>query len=819
MKYKGKFASEKKIASLKNLVFKTNSQTEKKTEEAPGSLTTCSDVNSWESGRRVVELKLLAEGLKECVFCKEPLHLSSCTGEKKYGLASILYINCLKCSNTNSVPTGKRHNTNGKGPARCFDINTKLAAAMINAGIGEQQVNNILAELNLPTIHHKTLKEREREVGHIIEDIAEQSCNSAIQAEILCSESGDASNPSDVDIGVSSDGGWQKRGTGRNYNSLSGHVTVMGKNTKKCLSYGIACKTCRKCRNRKSSSRKNSSKTTHRCRRNWSGSAKGMEPFLTVQCLKSLKEKGLGVKTLIMDDDTTTFVRAKKAISDQLEKCSDKSHIVRNFNNSLHKVKDGHKNFSTANINYFKKCFSYAIEQNKENVEGIRQNLLATVPHAFGDHSGCNEVWCGYIKSPDTYQHKSFPSGKSLQGDKLKETLLELFTKHAENAEKLANLGSSNANENLNQIIAKKAPKSQHYSGSDSLSFRVAAAISQKNEGHGFIVEVNKACCLSPGKQTGVRAGYLDRKRTRQQARQSSRQAKLDRLRLKEERQSSLASAELHEGTTYESGIDYAVPADRQEELVMDIPLPSTRQLSRPVDAPASPDTIIVADLETTGFSNSSRIIQIAAAPLHSEDRFNRFVQPANGFIPPAIVKLTGIEMHGMQMYYQLNPVPSCGERQAIAEFAEWLSSFPSPLIVAHNAQFDARILVSCFTRHGLTDMLKSVVGFSDTVKFFKKVHPNQPSYKLQDLAKSLAPEFDSANAHNAENDVYALKILLKNTPKAEESLSESIFSTDYVIANNEKLSNKNKNIGSFHEMITAKVLTKGQSSTLAGRQ
>lgn len=72
----------------------------------------------------------------------------------------------------------------------------------------------------------------------------------------------------------------------------------------------------------------------------------------------------------------------------------------------------------------------------------------------------------------------------------LKESLYEVFSKYAENAGKLSNLSSSNGNENLNQMIAKKAPKSQHYSGSDSLSFRVAAAIAQKNEGHGFIVEV-----------------------------------------------------------------------------------------------------------------------------------------------------------------------------------------------------------------------------------------------------------------------------------------------------------------------------------------
>lgn len=37
---------------------------------------------------------------------------------------------------------------------------------MINAGIDEQHVDNILVELNLPTIHHKTLKERESEICH-----------------------------------------------------------------------------------------------------------------------------------------------------------------------------------------------------------------------------------------------------------------------------------------------------------------------------------------------------------------------------------------------------------------------------------------------------------------------------------------------------------------------------------------------------------------------------------------------------------------------------------------------------------------------------
>lgn len=98
-------------------------------------------------------------------------------------------------------------------------------------------------------------------------------------------------------------------------------------------------------------------------------------------------------------------------------------------------------------------------------------------------------------------------------------------------------------------MIAKKAPESQHYSGSgslSSLSFRVAAAIAQKNGERDFIVEVipnalaittsklktycprilntfhkiqklsicfkvNKTSCLSPGKRTITRPGYPDR--------------------------------------------------------------------------------------------------------------------------------------------------------------------------------------------------------------------------------------------------------------------------------------------------------------------
>ena len=215
-----------------------------------------------------------------------------------------------------------------------------------------------------------------------------------------------------------------------------------------------------------------------------------MSENLTVKCLKTLKEKGLNVKKLTMDNDTTTFARAKKAISEDLKKSSDKNHVAKNLSNSLFRIRESNRNFTIKTINYFKKCFSYAIQQNKGNEEAIRSNMEAIVPHAFGNHSKCNEKWCGFLKNPVTYAHKSLPYGKDLQGDDLQKSLSEIFDKYARNADNLADLDSTNVNENLNNVIAHKAPKAQHYSGSDSLTYRVSAAVAQKNVGHEYILKV-----------------------------------------------------------------------------------------------------------------------------------------------------------------------------------------------------------------------------------------------------------------------------------------------------------------------------------------
>lgn len=66
----------------------------------------------WRVGRPVVELGTLADKLKGCKLCGQPLQLSCCEGEKKEkGLAHVLLIRCnfSDCGVLNEVLTGSKH--------------------------------------------------------------------------------------------------------------------------------------------------------------------------------------------------------------------------------------------------------------------------------------------------------------------------------------------------------------------------------------------------------------------------------------------------------------------------------------------------------------------------------------------------------------------------------------------------------------------------------------------------------------------------------------------------------------------------------------
>ncbi|XP_053379665.1 uncharacterized protein LOC123562299 [Mercenaria mercenaria] len=145
----------------------------------------------------------------------------------------------------------------------------------------------------------------------------------------------------------------------------------------------------------------------------------------------------------------------------------------------------------------------------------MKRSIAAIVPHSFGSHDACaDHEWCRFKLEKD-YKRKSLPHCKDLADDFLKKDLEDLMGKYTTPAmcRKLAELQSTNSVENMNQLIARKAPKSMHFSGSESLDYRVSAAATQKNEGSSYICTVNETHKMTPGKVTAKRFQGIDRKR------------------------------------------------------------------------------------------------------------------------------------------------------------------------------------------------------------------------------------------------------------------------------------------------------------------
>ena len=165
-----------------------------------------------------------------------------------------------------------------------------------------------------------------------------------------------------------------------------------------------------------------------------------------------------------------------------------------------------------------------------------------------------------------------------------------------------------------------------------------------------------------------------------------------------------------------------------------------------------------IVDLEATGGKfNEESIIEIAIYKFDGvsiTDQFISLVNPEKE-IHPYVEKLTGISSK------MLKTAPKFHE---IAKRVIEITS--DSVLVAHNAQFDYRILQLEFKRLGFDFSMKSIC----TVILSQELLPNQESYKLGRLSRSLG--IPIKDRHRASGDALAtvelFKILLEKDVKQE---------------------------------------------------
>ncbi|XP_043271195.1 uncharacterized protein [Venturia canescens] len=440
-----------------------------------------------------------------CQQCDIPLSLRNIVKKYTIGLANELYIRCTVCNTVKIACTGKSKNHINR---REYDVNLKLAVAILDAGIGEAQMNTILSALDIPAVTKSLLKRHERIVGVAIEELANESCRTSIRIEKDLTVAADV-DPSSrisssipqkvVSLKASYDAEWQKRGTGHAYNSLTGHASLIGYHSGKVLSYATRTKRCAKCD-------RNHPKDDHDCRLNFDRSAKAMEPDMAIELItknRLLLEENVSIAVMIGDDDASSIAAVRRESVHKIEKWSDINHAKKGLTSALYALK-----VPKEVINYFARAFSYAVYQNKGEAAAVRAALFNIIDHAYGNHDKCGD-WC-HSHAKENCGDDRLKGSKALTDPELRSKLTTVIAKYANNAEKLAPCGSSQANESFNRIVSSKHPKAQFYGASESMAYRVAAAVCQKNLGTMYVPEVFKKLDLAPGKNTTTYRRHKD---------------------------------------------------------------------------------------------------------------------------------------------------------------------------------------------------------------------------------------------------------------------------------------------------------------------
>ena len=192
------------------------------------------------NGYRLVYIKNLTNAMKEFhkIVCKQADIELSEDVSKRAGLCSHLIFHCLSCDTKVSMSTGKE----SKGKKASFDINRRAVFAAGEIGIGREALSTMCAVVNMPPPpslrayqQHKTAicDATNFVVGKSLSDAAKRVRDSL-----------GANDTDTINIAVSFDGTWSKRGFTANY----GIGVVIAVETGEVLDYAVMSKSCEKCK-------------------------------------------------------------------------------------------------------------------------------------------------------------------------------------------------------------------------------------------------------------------------------------------------------------------------------------------------------------------------------------------------------------------------------------------------------------------------------------------------------------------------------------------------------------------------------------------
>lgn len=141
-----------------------------------------------------------------------------------------------------------------------------------------------------------------------------------------------------VNIIVSYDMGWSKRGTGKSYDSLNGYGAVIGFLSGRILDNRTRNRMCQICK----MSKPGQAPKEHDCRLNFQGSAMAMEANAGNDMINNstiMRAAGVDPRIVVGDEDSPTMCPVRRDSVNQKFKLYDGNHSKVNFGRELYKLR------------------------------------------------------------------------------------------------------------------------------------------------------------------------------------------------------------------------------------------------------------------------------------------------------------------------------------------------------------------------------------------------------------------------------------------------------------------------------------------------
>ncbi|MBX9702962.1 MAG: hypothetical protein K2X39_02290, partial [Silvanigrellaceae bacterium] len=401
---------------------------------------------------------------------------------------------------------------------------------------------------------------------NITEKVAQETMNDAVSdLRLQCKED------EILDVGVSCDGTWQRRG----FSSLNGVFAALSMDSGKILDVEVMSRVCRGCSLNQKLSKKDPTayaewRNSHICKMNFVGSASGMECEGAIRIFqRSIKNHKLQFINFLGDGDSKSYNSVKDVYPNiKVNKLECVGHYQKRVGTRLRKLKKkvrglgGRGRLTDATIDRLQNFFGVAIRQNTGNLVAMKSAALATLFHVASSKANnwhyphCPTgitSWCKFNKdkanSTNTYK-----PGPGLPLDvvyKIRHVFEEL-TKEDE-LKKCLHGKTQNANESFHGKIWDRIPKTKYVSLT-LLKFGVYDAVANFNIGMKSSILIYEKLNMVPGFYTIKGSNDINKTRIKWSIYKLKPDNKLHRQKLRAKKLKKSDKVSEKESKTYEAG-------------------------------------------------------------------------------------------------------------------------------------------------------------------------------------------------------------------------------------------------------------------------